>query len=71
MSTLRTAMEVYPYVFHPITVLGAGLLALVPLLMWARVRTGAHTRGQVWAGATLGLALPYVQLTALLHFGVI
>ena len=33
----------------------APLLLLVPLLMWARVRVGAHTPGQVAAGAFFGL----------------
>ena len=31
------------------------LVLLVPLLMWARVRVGAHTPGQVMAGAFFGL----------------
>jgi len=38
------------------------LLALVPLLMWARVRVGAHTLGQVWAGAAFGLIVPQLEL---------
>ncbi len=42
------------------------LLALVPLLMWARVRVGAHTVGQVTAGAIFGLLLPYLELTLIL-----
>lgn len=46
-----------------------GLLALVPLMMWARVRTGAHTVGQVWAGAVIGLAVPYAELWALWRIG--
>ena len=33
----------------------APLVLLVPLLMWARVRVGAHTPGQVAAGAFFGL----------------
>ena len=38
------------------------LVLLVPLLMWARVRVGAHTRGQVLAGAAFGLLVPQVEL---------
>lgn len=38
------------------------LLLLVPLLMWARVRVGAHTPGQVFAGTAFGLVVPQVQL---------
>ncbi len=38
------------------------LVLLVPLLMWARVRVGAHTVGQVVAGAAFGLIVPQIQL---------
>ena len=38
------------------------LAALVPLLMWARVRVGAHTVGQVVAGAAFGLVVPPAEL---------
>ena len=38
------------------------LAALVPLLMWARVRVGAHTVGQVWAGAAFGLVVLPAEL---------
>jgi len=38
---------------------------LVPLLMWARVHTGAHTWGQVTAGTLFGLLVPYVELWGL------
>ena len=38
------------------------LLALVPLLMWARVKVEAHTVGQVWAGAAYGLVVLPAQL---------
>ena len=38
------------------------LAALVPLLMWARVRVGAHTVGQVVAGAAFGLAVLPAEL---------
>ena len=40
----------------------APLLAIVPVLMWARVRVGAHTPGQVAGGAAFGLAVPFVEL---------
>ena len=38
------------------------LVLLVPLLMWARVRVGAHTAGQVAAGAVFGLVVLPVEL---------
>ncbi len=40
----------------------APLLVLLPLLMWARVRVGAHTPGQVVAGAVFGLVMPAAEL---------
>ena len=46
-------------------VLGVGLV-LVPLLLWARVRSHAHTVEQATAGTLLGLAAPYVELYAVL-----
>ncbi len=45
----------------------APLLALVPLLMWARVRVRAHTPGQVLAGAAFGLAAPFGELYLLVR----
>ena len=45
----------------------APLLVLVPLLMWARVRVGAHTPGQVLAGAVFGLLVPFVELYLLVY----
>jgi hypothetical protein len=42
-------------------VLGAGLV-LVPLLLWARVRSRAHTPEQATAGTVLGLVAPYLEL---------
>ena len=42
----------------------APLLVLLPLLMWARVRVGAHTLGQVVAGALFGLIVPVVRAVA-------
>lgn len=38
------------------------LVLLVSLLMWARVRVGAHTPGQVLAGAAFGLLVPQIEL---------
>ena len=43
------------------------LLALVPVLMWARVRVGAHTPGQVAAGAAFGLFVPLAELWAVVY----
>ncbi len=40
------------------------LLPLVPLLMWARVRSGAHTPAQVVAGAAYGALVPLVEFLA-------
>lgn len=37
------------------------LLPLVPLLMWARVRSGAHTPAQVVAGAAYGALVPLAE----------
>lgn len=45
------------------------LLSAVPLLMWARVRTAAHTPLQVFGGALLGLVLPYTELWLLHRYG--
>lgn len=44
------------------TALVAGLGLAVPVVAWARLRLGAHTRGQVLAGTLMGLALPPLQL---------
>lgn len=38
------------------------LVLMIPLLMWARVRVGAHTLGQVVAGTAFGLVVPQIQL---------
>lgn len=45
-------------------ILGVGAV-LVPLLLWARVRSRAHTIAQAIAGSALGLAAPYVELFVL------
>lgn len=51
-----------------------GIVALLPLLllvMWARVRRGAHTTGQTVAGALFGLTVPYSQLFLLEQAGLL
>jgi cell division protein FtsX len=45
-------------------VLGGGL-GLVLLLLWARVRSRAHTLNQAAAGTVLGFVAPYLELTLL------
>ncbi len=45
----------------------APLLILLPLLMWARVRVGAHTPGQVFAGAVFGLVVPIIELSIIVR----
>lgn len=46
-------------------VLGTGII-LVPLLLWARVRSRAHTLEQATAGTVLGLVAPYLELLVML-----
>lgn len=41
------------------------LLPFIPLVMWARVRTGSHSVGEVAAGAALGGSAPVLMLWAL------
>jgi membrane-associated phospholipid phosphatase len=43
------------------------LLALIPVLMWARVRAGAHTLEEVVGGTVFGLIVPYAQLLLIVH----
>lgn len=47
-------------------VMGGGAI-LVPIMVWARVRSRAHTLRQAVAGAGLGLAAPYLELLTLAH----
>ena len=51
------------------TVFGTGILGggtiLVFLLLWARVRSRAHTLEQAAVGTVLGLAAPYLELSLL------
>ena len=44
------------------------LLFLLPLLMWARVRVGAHTPAQVFGGAVYGLLVPLVELYVIVYY---
>ena len=37
-------------------------LLLIPLLMWARVRSGAHTPAEVFAGSVFGFSMTLIQL---------
>ena len=48
-------------------ILGVGLI-LVPLLVWARVRSRAHTLRQAVAGTVMGLVAPYLELWAVSSF---
>ena len=48
-----------------------GCLFLIPVVMWARVRSGAHTQKQVWAGTLFGFFIPYLELTVLLRSGLL
>ena len=57
-----------PPLFRPAEM--AGVLLLIPLVMWARVRTGAHTAAQVWGGALFGLFTPFLELTLLWQIGI-
>jgi membrane-associated phospholipid phosphatase len=45
----------------------APLLLLLPLLMWARVRVGAHSPAEVTAGAVFGLVVPFVELAVIVR----
>ncbi|MEM1041660.1 MAG: hypothetical protein AAGI91_03435 [Bacteroidota bacterium] len=45
----------------------APLLLLLPVLMWARVRVGAHSPGQVLAGTLYGLVMPAVELLVIVR----
>ncbi|MEM0962491.1 MAG: hypothetical protein AAGK21_08165 [Bacteroidota bacterium] len=62
-TTLTVWRDLPADVEAALTLATVGPLALlVPLLMWARVRVGAHTVGQVFAGAAIGLVVLPLQL---------
>lgn len=42
---------------------------LIPIVMWARVRTRAHTASEVCAGTAFGVAVPFLELYALVSLG--
>ncbi|MEX0600505.1 MAG: hypothetical protein WD021_11175 [Rhodothermales bacterium] len=44
---------------------GLAAAGLVGAVMWARLRSNAHTPGEVWAGMVFGLAVPFIVLLAL------
>ena len=39
------------------------LIALIPILMWARVRSGAHTFAETVGGTLFGLCMVWLQLS--------
>ncbi|CAN5853899.1 hypothetical protein BH23ACT11_BH23ACT11_15340 [soil metagenome] len=43
------------------------LLALIPLLVWARIRARAHTPAEAIAGAAFGLIMPLLELWLIAH----
>lgn len=47
------------------------IVPLIALVMWARVRTGAHTAAQVVAGALFGLVVPTLQMMILARAGLL
>lgn len=56
-------------VLDPVTL--AWLLPTVPGVMWARVRSGAHSQGEVFAGAAFGALVPMLELSLCLWLGII
>lgn len=58
------------YLLHSPSLLSSSLLP-VALLMWARVRSGAHTKLQVLAGALFGGLVPYAELWLLAQWNVL
>ena len=56
---------------YPLTDSGAALwvIPLIPLVMWARVRTRAHTLAEVIGGAVVGLLGPLLTLWVLTDAG--
>lgn len=43
----------------------------LPLVIWSRIRSGAHTPGEVLAGTLFGLAAPFAELHVLLAAGLL
>jgi len=56
------------FLYAVLGTMAAPLLLLIPLVCWARVRAGAHTRWQVIAGAAMGVSITPLYLRA---FGLI
>jgi len=69
VATLVFVRNHVPGTMLDATVFGTGILgggtALILLLLWARVRSRAHTLKQATAGTLLGFAAPYLELTLL------
>jgi len=69
VATLVFVQDVVPGTTLDATVFGTGILGggmiLVLLLLWARVRSRAHTLVQAAAGTVLGLTAPYLELSLL------
>ena len=70
LGTLMFVRYHVPGTLMDTTVAGGGILGvgaiLVALLLWARVRSRAHTVEQASAGTVLGLVAPYLELLILL-----
>jgi membrane-associated phospholipid phosphatase len=70
LITLRWKISLHTATSANLTVLGLGLMgspalplvALTPLVAWARIQLQRHTLGQTFAGATLGAALVIAAL---------
>lgn len=56
-------------VLDPLTL--SWLVPMVPGVMWARVRSGAHSRTEVLAGAAFGALVPMLELSLCLWLGII
>jgi hypothetical protein len=69
VATLVFVQNYVPGTTLDATVFGTGILGggmiLVLLLLWARVRSRAHTLEQAAAGTVLGLTAPYLELALL------
>jgi hypothetical protein len=65
---VEPALPTYPFATLRIVWI---LVLLIPVLAWARVRTGAHTRLQVVAGTSFGLFIPALQAYLLFALGLL